>query len=51
MGQTQRRPVDRKTLKVWLPWHLHAEFHDWCEKGGNSMQFAIRAAVEKMIGY
>lgn len=51
MGQRQRRPVDRKTLKVWLPWQLHAEFDKWCARAGSSMQYAVRAAVEKLVGY
>jgi len=51
MGQRQRRPVDRKTLKVWLPWQLHAEFDKWCVRAGSSMQYAVRAAVEKLVGY
>lgn len=48
---TRRRPVDFKTIKVWVPKAIHAHFDKWCRAAGNTMQFALRTMIEKESGY
>lgn len=51
MGQRQRRPYDRKTIKIWLPRGVHKAFDGWCEAAGNTMQYAARTLIEKAVNY